>query len=137
MEAPQAESPRASATGNKIVLMKHQNWDTIPKEQMSPTFARQVIHTDSMTLAKVYLKAGCNVPEHHHPNEQVSIIYEGALKFKFAPDGKEVIVRAGESVQIPWGLPHGAVALEDTVGLDVFTPQRQDWISGDDSYLRK
>lgn len=116
--------------------MKHQNWDEIPKEQLSPTFSRQVIHTDSMTVAKVYLKKGCSVPEHHHPNEQVSIIYEGALRFTFAPDGKEVIVRAGESVQIPSGLRHGAIALEDTVGLDVFHPQRQDWISGDDAYLR-
>ena len=117
--------------------MKHQDWGAMPKEQLSATFSRQVIHTDSMTIAKVYLKAGCDVPEHHHPNEQVSIIYEGALKFKFAPDGKEVIVRAGQSVQIPAGLPHGAIALEDTVGLDIFSPQRQDWISGDDAYLRK
>ena len=117
--------------------MKHHNWDAIPKEQMSPTFARQVIHTDAMTIARVYMKTGCTVPEHHHPNEQVSIIYEGSLKFTFAPDGKEVIVRAGNALQIPSGLPHAAVALEDTVAMDIFTPQRQDWISGDDSYLRK
>ena len=117
--------------------MKHHNWDAIPKEQLSPTFARQVIHTDSMTIARVYLKAGCSVPEHHHPNEQVSIIYEGSMKFVFAPDGKEVIARAGDTIQIPSGLPHGAVALEDTVAMDIFTPQRQDWIAGDDAYLRK
>jgi hypothetical protein len=27
--------------------------------------------------------------------------------------------------------------LEDTVDLEVFTPPRVDWASGDDSYLRK
>ena len=116
--------------------MKHHNWDAIPKEQMSPTFARQVIHTDAMTLARVYLKAGCVVPEHHHANEQVSIIDSGALKFIWA-DGTETIVRGGEALQIPSGVPHGAIALEDTAGMDVFTPPRQDWISGDDAYLRK
>jgi hypothetical protein len=28
-------------------------------------------------------------------------------------------------------------ALEDTVALDIFTPAREDWISGDDAYLRR
>ena len=116
--------------------MKEHNWDLVPKEQLSPTFARQVIHTDAMTIARVYLKEGCSVPEHHHPNEQVSILFEGSMKFVFAPDGREVVVRAGECVQIESGLPHSAVALEDTVAMDIFTPQRQDWISGDDAYLR-
>lgn len=116
--------------------MTHHNWDAIPKEQMSPTFARQVIHTDSMTIARVYMKVGCSVPEHQHPNEQVSIVYEGSMRFVFA-DGREVVVKAGEAMQIPSGVPHGAVALEDVVAMDIFTPQRQDWISGDDSYLRK
>jgi len=115
--------------------MKHHNWDAIPKEQLSPTFSRQVIHTGDMTIARVYMKNGCSVPEHHHPNEQVSIIYEGSLKFMLG--GKEVIVRAGDALEIPPNLPHSAVALEDTVAMDIFTPPRQDWISGDDSYLRK
>jgi hypothetical protein len=33
-------------------------------------------------------------------------------------------------------VPHEAFALEDTVNLDIFAPPRQDWISGDDAYLR-
>jgi hypothetical protein len=33
-------------------------------------------------------------------------------------------------------VPHSAVALEDTVAVDVFSPLRQDWIRGDDAYLR-
>jgi quercetin dioxygenase-like cupin family protein len=117
--------------------MKPHNWDSIPKEQLSPTFSRQVIHTEKMTIARVYMKAGCQVPQHQHPNEQVSIIYEGSLQFVFAPDGREVVVRAGDALEIPSGLPHAAVALEDTVAMDIFTPPRQDWISGDDAYLRK
>jgi hypothetical protein len=28
-------------------------------------------------------------------------------------------------------------ALEDTVVLDIFTPAREDWIRGDDAYLRR
>jgi hypothetical protein len=28
------------------------------------------------------------------------------------------------------------IALEDSVALDIFNPPRQDWIDGDDAYLR-
>jgi hypothetical protein len=33
-------------------------------------------------------------------------------------------------------VPHEAFALADTVAMDVFNPPRQDWIDGDDAYLR-
>ena len=40
------------------------------------------------------------------------------------------MVGAGESLVIPPNVPHGVVALEDTVVTDVFTPRREDWICG-------
>ena len=33
--------------------------------------------------------------------------------------------------------PHSAVAMEDTVDVDIFAPRREDWIRKEDSYLRK
>jgi len=53
------------------------HWDRIAKEQMSPTFARQVIHSETMTVARVYLSKGCVVPEHSHHNEQISMVQQG------------------------------------------------------------
>jgi quercetin dioxygenase-like cupin family protein len=38
---------------------------------------------------------------------------------------------------IPPHAPHEVEALEDTVVLDIFTPAREDWIRGDDAYLRR
>ena len=81
------------------------------------------------------MSKGAIVPLHHHENEQVSKIDEGALRFEIG--GRDVIVRTGESLVIPSNVPHLVEALEDSVATDVFTPQRQDWISGDDAYLRK
>src|SRR2546425_3647265 len=54
----------------------------------------------------------------------ISYILEGALKF--AIDGKEIVVRAGEVLCIPSMMPHEAWALEDTVDLDVFDPPRSE-----------
>ena len=45
-------------------------------------------------------------------------------------------MRSGEVLHLPSNVPHEAVALEDTIDVDVFTPPRQDWLDGTDSYLR-
>jgi len=40
-------------------------------------------------------------------------------------------------MRIPPHVPHSAQALEDSVAVDLFSPIREDWIRGDDAYLRK
>jgi quercetin dioxygenase-like cupin family protein len=88
-------------------------------------------------LAHVYLKRGCLVPRHSHENEQITYILEGALRFWLGADEREeCVVRAGEVLTIPSNLPHKALALEDTLDVDVFSPPRQDWLDGTDAYLR-
>ena len=51
--------------------------------------------------------------------------------------GREVTVHAGEVLFIPSNVPHRAIALEDTLDLDVFSPVRTDWLTKDDDYLRR
>ncbi len=114
--------------------MQLYKWDHIEKEQLSPTFARQVIHGDSITVARVYLRKGCVVPEHSHHNEQISMMEEGRLKFVIG--GVEKVLAGGEVVRIPPNVPHSAEALDDCVAVDIFSPPREDWKSGDDAYLR-
>jgi quercetin dioxygenase-like cupin family protein len=115
--------------------MDQYNWDAIPEEAMSPLLSRQVIHTENMTIARLRIKKGAVVPLHQHPNEQVSMMDAGVLRFEVG--GREILVKAGEVLRIPPGVPHLAEAMEDSVATDLFTPPRQDWISGDDAYLRK
>ena len=91
-----------------------------------------------MMIAHVNFKKGDDVPLHSHENEQITYILEGALQFRLGPNGERVvIVRAGEVLVIPSYLPHSAVALEDTLDVDVFNPPRQDWLAGTDAYLRR
>jgi quercetin dioxygenase-like cupin family protein len=119
--------------------LSHTNWDDIEIEQLNPLIGRQFIVGTNVMIARVLLKQGAIVPLHHHHNEQVSYILEGALKFilKTEAGDKEITVRAGEVLCIPPNLPHEAHALEDTIDLDIFNPPRQDWIDRDDAYLRK
>jgi len=113
---------------------RHTRWQDVALEPLKPLIDRQLIVGDNIMIARVLLKKGAFVPMHSHLNEQVTYILEGALKFLI--HGKEIVVAAGEVLTIPAGMPHEAVALEDTVDLDVFTPPRMDWMTGTDAYLR-
>lgn len=113
-------------------------WDSMPKEDLSPSLQRRMITGERMMITHIYLKKGCVVPLHHHMNEQITYVLDGALRFKLGANGDQrVDVRAGEVLVIPGNLPHTAEALEDTVDVDVFNPPRQDWLDGTDLYLRQ
>lgn len=110
-------------------------WKDIEVEPLSSMIGRQFVVGTNVMVARVLLKKGANVPLHHHHNEQITYILEGALEFLIA--GERIVVRAGEVLCIPPNVPHEANALEDTVDLDIFNPPRQDWIDRDDAYLRR
>ncbi len=114
--------------------MKLYDWNTVEREQLNARMQRRVIHGEQLTVARLNLQKYAVVPEHSHVNEQVSMVEHGVLKFFI--EGREQIVRAGEALMIPANAPHAVEALEDTVVVDVFAPSRQDWIRGDDAYLR-
>ncbi len=115
--------------------MKLHRWNEIQEEPLNALLVRRVLHTARLTIARLNLKQGCLVPRHSHENEQVSTVESGKLRFIYP--GGEIEVGAGESLEIPSGLPHEVIALEDSVVLDLFAPRREDWISGDDAYLRR
>jgi quercetin dioxygenase-like cupin family protein len=101
------------------------------------TISRRLITGERTMIAQIFLQKGDDVPRHSHENEQVTYVLKGALQVWLgANDERELIVRAGEVLVIPSHLPHRALALEDTLDVDVFCPPRQDWLAGTDSYLR-
>ncbi len=114
--------------------MSLSSWNSIAVEQLNPLMSRQVVHTERLTIALLKINNGAVVPRHSHENEQVTQVLSGSLLFKL-PDG-DVTVGAGGVLVLRSHLPHEVHALEDSVALDVFTPRREDWIRGDDAYLR-
>jgi quercetin dioxygenase-like cupin family protein len=109
-------------------------WAEIEPEQLNPLLTRQFVSGEKAMLSRIMLKAGCLVPEHSHPNEQISLVVTGEMEFIVS--GVSQIVKAGEILVIPGNAPHSARAIADTENLDLFAPPRQDWIDKDDSYLR-
>jgi len=122
----------------KIAAVKLNRWNDLKAESLKDGLTRKLVTGERMMIAHVYLKKGVDVPRHAHENEQITYILEGSMRFWFgANDDQELVVSAGEVIVIPSNLPHRALALEDTLDVDVFNPPRQDWLSGTDSYLRR
>ncbi len=113
-------------------------WEEMPKEPVTKVIDRRVITGERVMLAHVYLKKGSVVPMHQHENEQLTYILEGGLRFWIGKEDADPIeVHAGQVLTIPPNVPHKAEALEDTFDVDVFSPPRQDWLDGTDTYFHR
>jgi quercetin dioxygenase-like cupin family protein len=110
-------------------------WEDIPEEQVTDKLSRKLISGKNVMLAQVFLKKGCRVAPHKHESEQMTYILKGLMELTL-PDRK-VKLAEGQVLLIPPNLEHSAVALEDTLDLDVFSPIRKDWLTGQDHYLRR
>lgn len=118
-----------------MMTHKYMSWDDVPTEKMSDVISRKIISGDKAMVAQVFFEKGGVVPEHSHEAEQITYILKGALQFEL--EGRTVVVREGEVLHIPSNVPHRAVALEETLDLDIFSPPRYDWLHKDDEYLRR
>ena len=104
-------------------------------EKLSDSLSRQAVSGEKGTLAQLFIKLGGGAARHSHISEEYSSIVSGAVKYIF--DDREVMVNAGEALVVPPNVPHSLIALEDTVAVLFFSPGREDWVRGEDQYLRK
>ncbi|WP_394199061.1 cupin domain-containing protein [Litoreibacter albidus] len=96
-------------------------------ETVAPGLSRKVgAHSDNVMVVEVHFEAGTTAPLHHHVHEQITYVMSG--KFEFTVGDKTYIVGAGDSLYKQPNIEHGATCLEAGTLLDVFTPQREDFL---------
>lgn len=127
---------RSKLTSWKKAAKKPQllRWADIKEEKLNEKITRKLAVGQNEMVGRLWLAKGAIVPPHKHVSEQITMVMNGALKFTIG--GKEITVRTGEVLVIPPNVVHSAVALEDSDDIDCFSPLREDWLSGDDSYLK-
>src|SRR3954454_21674779 len=111
----------------------HHRWSDIQSEAITPFIARRYITGERITIARFELRRGGIVPRHSHEPEQISYVVTGRLKFVL--NAQELVVGAGEVVQIPSRVEHEVQVLEDAEVLDMFSSVRQDWLDKTDHYF--
>jgi quercetin dioxygenase-like cupin family protein len=117
--------------------MQPLTWDGVPVERVTEVITRQVVTGENEMIARVVLERGAVVPTHSHVSEQITWVLEGAMKLWIGEPEREVLLTSGSFVVIPPHVPHRAEAIERTVDIDVFSPIRQDWLDGTDTYFHR
>lgn len=97
----------------------------LPSKEMVPGFDGQFIHTEKLTVSYWNIKNGSILPEHAHPQEQITHVLAGELELTI--NGETQVVKPGIVAVIPGNVRHSGRALTDCIALDVFQPVREDY----------
>lgn len=108
--------------------MQTYKWDTVAVERLSEKISRRMIVGAREMLVRWEFRKGAVAARHSHPHEQIVVMVEG--KLRLGVGDAETIMGSKDIAVIPPDVPHEAEALEDTVVIDIFSPPREDFLSG-------
>ncbi len=90
------------------------------------------VHLDSLAVGeksmvcKMNYQTGDFASEHSHPHEQCGYVISG--EYELTIRDKRGILTVGDSYAIPGNAPHSFRVLKAGEVIDVFTPQREDYL---------
>ena len=88
---------------------------------------RKIIgYDDKIMMVKIYFPKGAIGYEHSHHHSQTSYVVCG--KFKVTIDGKQDLLKEGDSFFVLSNKRHGVVNMEEGILIDVFSPKRDDFL---------
>lgn len=100
----------------------HDGWETVAEG-----ISRKILaYDDALMMVAVRFEAGAVGVLHHHPHRQVTYVAGG--RFSAEIDGLKREIGRGDSFFVAPDLPHGVVALEAGLLIDVFTPAREEFV---------
>ena len=98
-------------------------FDELEAETPFPGVVRHALSTDEATITEYRFEPGATFPQHHHPQEQITLILEGAVELTAAGE-TSTLTPGGWSV-VAGGVPHGITAgAEGTRFLAILVPRR-------------
>ena len=111
------------------------NLERVPEEKVTDRISRRIVTGEKEMIAFWKMKAGAHAGAHKHPHEQISWMLSGKMEFRLGSEKRTC--GPGDIVVIPSGVEHEAWFPEDTEVIDIWSPPREDFYTGQDTYLRK
>ncbi len=101
--------------------------DDCPARDLGGGVTRRILaHDKDLMVCLLHFNKGSIGALHSHPHTQSTFIKSGA--FEFEVDGVKKVVRAGDTLYKQPGVIHGCVCLEEGELIDIFTPQRDEFL---------
>jgi quercetin dioxygenase-like cupin family protein len=98
------------------------DWEAREFAAMRPGIWGCTIVSRDLTVTMYRYDAGSEWEEHHHPEDQLTIVISGEIVLRTGAD--EIRLGPGEQVLIPGGVPHSAtVGMGEVVTLNVWPPR--------------
>ena len=112
----------------KIKIVVHKK-DALKKVFKRVSLDSLAIGEKSMVAKMNYVK-GNFATTHQHPHEQCGYVISGEyrLKVEIPEENIDILLHAGDSYAIPGNTPHSFEVIEGGEVVDVFTPQREDYL---------
>lgn len=122
IDRPAADPLAADRPAAPALLRLGDDWS--PAE---PGVTRKLVARGSSLMAmQVRFESGAAGARHFHPHEQLTLVLSGRFRFVLGDTPHEI--SAGQSLAIPGGTEHEALALEAGELLDMFSPVREDLV---------
>ena len=87
---------------------------------------RILAHDEEMMAVEVIFEEGAVGAMHTHPHVQISYVLEGEFEATLGDETK--IIKNGDTYYTTPNLPHGVVCKKAGKLLDIFTPERKDFL---------
>jgi quercetin dioxygenase-like cupin family protein len=87
---------------------------------------KTLVYGERTLMTEFVLEKGSILPRHSHPHEQTGYLVKGNIRLSIGTE--EYDAHPGDSWCIPSNVEHGAEMIEDSVGLEVFSPVREDYL---------
>jgi quercetin dioxygenase-like cupin family protein len=109
------------------------DWNAIQPQAITELYRRSVAQGEKVSIARLEVAKGSFTRAHRHEHEEVIILLKGCWQFH-SPDG-DITLRPNQILTITPGVEHSSEVLEDVVAIDVCSPRRDDWVTGEDGSL--
>lgn len=108
--------------------MKQKSISTAKAVEMLPGVTRRTLaYNDEAMLCHFELKKDAEIPLHNHDPVQIGTVLSGRVRFIGAKPEHEYIAEAGDGYVMASNEKHGAVAIEDSAVIEVFSPSRPEY----------
>ena len=98
--------------------MPVESWDAVKDGALTERALREKLESKGYTVSSYSYPPGTFFPDHTHGVDKIDAVLSG--RFRLTLEGEEVVLEAGDSIEVPRGAVHSAevVGDEPVVSLD-------------------